>query len=175
MTTSEAIKIAEGLAAKGREAFRRNIVLVGAEADRWNLELLDALLEAAKQGTEWKSEKRAEENEKASRLEKEAVLGSVRQLELTVREVENDELCIVSEGERFGMVLEPVLHASLAALRKVCVENDWDVEEERFEIKGGEELPEEVLTGIRKLAADIVGDMCADAEVIRVDVLRKNT
>lgn len=116
MTIQEAIREAEGVVEGGR-TMHKELQLPGHDQ---YLDFMETLLAAAKKGAA--EELQAEEDkeiEESKQLTLETVGRCIPYFEETIQEVQNGDLRLVSDGHRFGMVLEPALHTALAALRKV--------------------------------------------------------
>ena len=116
MTIQEAIRQAERVIEGGRVA-PEDLRLPNHDK---HMAFMEAMLAAAKKGAaEELQAERDEVNEKSKQLTLETVGRAMGCCEETLGEVQNEQLCMVSEGHRFGMVIEPAMHTALAALRKV--------------------------------------------------------
>lgn len=116
MTIQEAIRQAERVIEAGRMMPKEN-QLPGHEE---HLAFVETLLAAARKGAAEEIKTEYDELiEESKQLTLETVGRAMGYFEETLGEVQNEQLCMVSEGHRFGMVIEPAMHTALAALRKV--------------------------------------------------------
>jgi len=166
MTTREAIRHAEGML-----EMAKRLKMDGEMWPEGAEELLRTLTEAAKRAEGMVPGPAASAyNDDSAILEEEAVLSAVGYLEETIRDVEEGGLCVLANGERMGLVIEPALRASLAALKKICEDNGWERNSEQIdiEVEAEEELPKDVMEEIDRIIKGIAGGKPVDAKVIHM-------
>jgi len=124
MTIQEAIREAEQAIEGGRMflSLLKDDASEKAEHERY-VDYIETLLAAAKKGAA--EDLKAEDDElieESKQLNLETVARAATYFEMAIEDVQNENVCMVSDGHRLGLVIEPAMHTALAALKKVMAD-----------------------------------------------------